>query len=190
MQLNKIISRITELTLKIITSPHHFWDDVIERKATIKVLSHFYLPLLILTVFAGIVGEFLSNPEALLSYSLIYGAKQVIVFIAHFYASVFVINMLLVYSGAKENTFSAQMAVGFSMAPIFLVSMLTGLFPFLYPISIFGLYGLYVFYCGVPRLFEIPEHRTKMFVLAAVLANFLIFAILNIIFWKLLDVFY
>ena len=190
MQLKQIISSIVEFTPKLITSPRLFWENVVERKSTINVLGQFYLPLLVLTVLSGIIGEFLSNPEALLSYSLICGATQAAIFIAHFYISVFVINKLLVYSGGNENTNSAQMAVGFSMAPIFLASMVTGLFPFLYPIGILGFYGLYVFYCGVPKLFEIPETHTKIFIFAAVLANFFIFAILNIVFWKLLDVIY
>ena len=190
MQLKQVLSRIAEFTLKSITSPHHFWENVVERKATIKVFPQFYLPLLIVTVLAGIAGEFLSNPEALLSFSLVYAVKQIIVFLIHFFISVYVINKLLAYAGGKENTESAQMAVGFSMGPIFLVSIITGLFPFLYPVNILGLYGLYLFYCGVPRLFEIPETRIKMFIVAAVLANFFIFASLSIIFWKLLDFIY
>lgn len=190
MQFKQIISRAAEYTIKSISNPNHFWDIVIERKITNRVLIHFYLPLLTLAVLAEIIGEFLSNPEALLSYSLILGVKQLIVYILYYFIAVFAINKLLVLFGGKEDNKSAQMSVGYSMAPFFIVSALTGLFPFLYPINILGLYGLFIFYCGAPKLFEIPDTRTKPFIIAAVLANFSIFAVLNIIFWKILEVFY
>jgi len=187
MELKQIFSQTMHFILKMVSSPRAFWEEVIERKATIHIFSHFYLPLLVVVVLAGIVGEFLSNPEALLSYSLEQGFKQAVVFLLYFPISAYIVNSLSTIFGGNENLTLAQMAIGFSMAPVLVVSIITGLFPFLYPLGILGLYGIYVFYRGVPYLFGISGRHMIFFTVSAIVVNFITFAVLSIIFWKLFD---
>lgn len=191
MQLNKIFKRATEFIVKSIRFPRAFWSDIAERKATIAVFSHVYLPLLIICVLAGMVGEFFSNPEALLFYSLLYAARQFIVFVFCFYLSVWISHNLFVrMGGGQESLKIMKLLIGFSFVPVLLVLTITGLFPFLHPLNIFVFYGIYIFICGVSILFELPENRLKVFIILAVLVNLATFAILKITFTKVFDLFY
>ncbi len=190
MHLKQLFGRIVEFTVKMLTSPRHFWDDVSERKVTIRVFRQFYLPFVIFVSLTRAIGDLLNSPEILISYTIITGLKEAFVYVIHFFIMVFVLNRLTTVFGGKENTESSRLAIGFSITPFFLMAVITGLFPFLYVLNVLGLYGLYIFYTGVPKLFGIPKSRIISFSVTAILANFVIFAVLSIIFWNLLGTFY
>ena len=190
MQLKQLLGRIAEFSVKMLTGPRRFWDDITERKATIRVFSQFYLPFVILVSITSSIGDLLNSPEILISYTVVTGLKDIFVYLIHFFIMVFVINQLTTAFGGTENIESSRLAVGFSMTPFFMVAAITGLFPFLYVLNVLGLYGLYIFYTGVPKLFGIPKSRIIAFTVTAILVNFVIFAVLSIIFWKLLGTFY
>lgn len=190
MQLKQVFERIAGFTLHMATEPNKFWDDVIENKTTIRVFSQIYFPFIILAALASVIGDILSSSEILWSYSISKGIREAIVYLIYFYLAGFVMNKLVGAFGGIENKVSCQLAVGFSSVPFFIVAIITGLFPFLYAINLLGLYGFFIIYIGIPKLFNVPENRIKVFSVAVILSNFLIFAILSLLFWKLLESFY
>src|SRR5690606_11437209 len=101
----------------------------------------------------------------------------------------FLTNELIKAFGGKKNIFIARKLVVYSLTPFLMVSIITGMFPFLYVMDVLGLYGIYIFWMGARTLLEFPERKQTSYILVTTMANFFVFSFLSIFLSKLLTAF-
>jgi hypothetical protein len=92
--------------------------------------------------------------------------------------------------GAEKNAEAARRLVVYSMTPLLLVSIITGLFPFLYVLDILGVYSFYLFWLGAKELLSFPENKEHSYILITIVANFFVFSFLSVFLSKLLNAYY
>ena len=171
----------------IILKPEEFWtlqkgNEIKSR----KLLSGYFFPLLLLAGLAVFTGEFFRSNHFYAGFALMKGAREILLFLLQYLLSVFFTNELIRTFGGKKDRKTAQVLVVFSMTPLLLVSIITGLFPFLYVLDALGLYSFYIFWMGAKVLLDFSQRKFEKYALSAILVNFFIFSFLSVLLSKLL----
>ncbi|HKJ42039.1 MAG TPA: Yip1 family protein [Sunxiuqinia sp.] len=179
-----------QTSARLLVEPGQFWRETQKEKSTTEVFRDFFLPLAILAGVAIFLGELITSAEFLFSYAIFRSLREIFSFILQYFLSVYVLNELLTSFGGVKNRLAISRLVAYSLLPMLVVSFITGLFPALYILEVLSLYGIFLFYKGVKGSLEIPEANKKWYAAIAFLLVFLIFMILNVTSWKLLQAFY
>ena len=190
MDFKQEYTRLLNESRQLILEPKKFWLTKKLHAEDTDVLKRFYLPLVGLVGLAIFLGELITSSELLLSYALFKSLREVLVYVLQFYGAVYVTNELISGFKGEKNKALVKLIVAYSMFPFLLASFITGLFPGLYVLSVIGFYGVFLFIMGVREYITVPEDYLPRYIIITILVNFLIFALLNLISWKLLQFFY
>jgi len=171
----------------IIFKPKEFWGLQKENEIkSRKLLSGYFFPLLLMAGLAVFTGEFFRNNHFYAGFALMKASREILLFLLQYLFSVFFTNELIRTFGGQKRRKTAQMLVVFSMIPLLLVSIITGLFPFLYVLDALGLYSFYIFWAGAKELLDFPQRKLEKYALSTILVNFFIFSFLSVFLSKLL----
>ncbi len=185
------ISAIINTSKQLLLNPKTFW---ISRKENLEsqtnLLVGFLLPLIGTIALAVFLGEFFRSSHFYVGFALMKSARWIILFLLQFFIAVYLSNELVKTFGGEKNIAIVQNIVAYSFTPFLLVSIITGIFPFLYVIEILGFYSFYIFWLGVKELLVFPENRQSSYTIITIVANFFIFSFLSIILSKLLAAYY
>jgi hypothetical protein len=176
--------------VSVLMEPNKFWKGEKEEVKPEVVFSDYFFPLVLLVGLAVFFGELIKGSEVLWSYAVAKSVREVISYILQFYLSIYLLNQLLTSAGGEKNKLLVTRLVAYSFLPFLIVSFLTGLFPGLYIISVLGLYGIFLFVQGVKGSLNIVPENQNRYTMLALLLIFLIFILLNVFSWKLLQAFY
>lgn len=171
----------------ILFNPNEFWT--LQKQNQIKsrkLFAGYFFPLLLLAGLGVFTGEFFRSNHFYAGFALMKSAREILLFLLQYIFSVVFTNELIKTFGGQKNRKTAQMLVVFSLTPFLLVSIITGLFPFLYVLDALGLYSFFIFWIGAKELLEFPERKFEKYVLTTILANFFIFSFLSVLLSKLL----
>lgn len=170
-----------------IIQPKEFWKD---QKHTTEnqwgILFRFYFPLLLIVSSANFLGEFISSKHFYTGFAAAKAGREFMLYTLQYFISVFFTAELMKPFGAKRNFQVAQKLVVYSITPFLLVSIVSGLFPFLYAVDALGMYGFYIFWIGVQEMLDFPVRKESSYILIAILVNFFLFSFLSIFLSKLL----
>jgi hypothetical protein len=89
----------------------------------------------------------------------------------------------------RDFVVSFKLAV-YSLSPLFLSLAISRLFESLLFINILSLYGLYIFWIGMEKMINPPEHKKLPMVIATLISMLIIFGILQIALSKLTETLY
>lgn len=170
----------------ILVNPNGFW---VEQKVTAdskKLWLTYLLPIALAGAVAVFIGEFFKRTDFFIQFPLFKAAREVLLFVLQYFISVFFTKELMKTFGGEKNIDLARKLVVYSMTPMLLVSVITGLFPFLYVIDILGIYSFYLFWIGAKELLTFPENKEHSYILITIVVNFFIFSFLSIFLSKLL----
>lgn len=179
-----------QTSVRILINPGRFWKEQEGAERSRKLFIDFFLPLVLLVGVAIFFGELMGSKEFLISYAVAKSMREVISYILLYVFSIFLLNELLSGFGAVKNKNAVRKLVGYSLLPFLIVSFLTGLCPALYALNILNLYGIFIFIVGAKESLGIPAENQTKYIMIAFLLVFLIFILLNVFSWKLLQAFY
>jgi hypothetical protein len=176
-----------QLVRSVIFKPKEFWQKQKQQKQTKgSLFFSYFIPILAVVAIAVFLGEFLKNNNYYAGFALLKSLREVLLFTLHYFISVFFTYHLMKTFGSEKNLTAARMLVVFSLTPFLLVSIVTGLFQYLYVVDALGLYSFYIFWVGAKELLDFPDGKFEKFALITVLVNFFIFSFLSISLSKLL----
>ena len=182
-----IINRVKE----VVINPKSFWILQKEKEeGFLELLGGYFFPLLVITVLAVFLGEFFRSAHFYVVFAALKALRELVLLLLEFFIAVYFSNELLKTFGGEKNIELSRILVAYSFTPFLLVSMVTGLFPFLYPLDILGIYGFYIFWVGGKQLLTLPKQKSDSYLIITIVSVFLIFSILSIILSKLLTVYY
>jgi hypothetical protein len=184
---SKIISQVKE----VILNPKDFWISKKETKEDqMELLAGYFFPILVLVAVIVFLGEFFRSTHFYMGYAVLKAVREVILFVLEYYLAVFFTTELMKTFGSEKNIVAARKLVVYSFTPLLLVSMVTGLFPFLYVLDILGLYSFYIFWVGVGELLVFPEQKQSSYAIITIVVNFFVFSFLSIFLSKLLTAYF
>ncbi|MBT3383824.1 MAG: hypothetical protein HN778_00155 [Prolixibacteraceae bacterium] len=184
---SKIINQIKE----IIINPKGFWrEQKNKQESQFELLSGFLFPVLLIIAIVVFVGEFLWSADFYFAYAILKSVREIVLFALQYFIAVYLTNVLIETFGGIKNIAVSRKLVVFSLTPFLLVSVITGLFPYLYVIDILGIYGFYIFWIGAKELLAFPEEKQNRFILFAILVNFFVFGFLSIVLSRLLTTYF
>lgn len=182
-----MVEQIRELLLR----PKEFW---VSRKESVESNSSLWighlLPIMVVVAVAIFIGEFFRRTDFFIEYPLLKALRQVALFSLTYVVSVYFTTELMKTFGAEKDRNAARKLVAYSMTPLLLVSLVTGLFPFLYVVDIVGLYSFYLFWIGARELLTFPENKENSYILITIVVNFFMFSFLSVLLSKLLNAYY
>ena len=184
-------SYIIALIKELLFTPSDFWKAQKEKKNVARMLWLTYmLPILLVAASAVFIGEFFKRTDFFIEYPLLKALREIALFLLQYFISVFITTELMKTFGAEKNADVARRLVVYSMTPLLLVSIITGLFPFLYVLDILGVYSFYLFWVGAKELLSFPENKEQSYILITIVANFFVFSFLSVFLSKLLNAYY
>lgn len=172
---------------QLILEPKKFWQQKSEAPFTGNIVIRFYAPLVIAVGIAVFLGEVISKAHFLWSYATMKALREMISYFLQFFITVPILATLHSNFGGMQNKRAISQVLAYSLLPFLLTSFVTGLFPALDLLSIVGLYGFYLFILGCRQCLSLTKENHSRFILLSILLIILIFGMINLISWKLLQ---
>ena len=186
-----VFSNIINSSKQLIINPKLFWDSKKEDlDSPSKLLVGYLLPIIIVVAVAVFLGEFFRCSNFYVGIALLKSLRIIVLFLLQYFISVFFTNELIKTFGSEKNIDISRNLIAFSLTPFLLISIITGLIPFLYVMGILGFYGFYIFWVGVKELLVFPENKQLSYTLITVSVNFFVFSFLSIFLSKLVAAYY
>jgi hypothetical protein len=183
----QIISTIKENIL----NPKEFWKARKEStESHLRSITGFFIPVLAVVAVAVFLGEFFRSAHFYMGYAVLKAIREVLLFVLQYLLAVYFTNELIKTFKGEKDIAAVRKLVLFSLTPFLLVSILTGLFQFLYVLDILGIYSFYIFWIGANELLEIPKEKKDSYLIITILVNFFVFSFLSILLSKLLTAYF
>jgi hypothetical protein len=184
-------SDIINTCKELLINPEAFWKTKSGEKVDhFQLLTTFLIPILLTVSVAVFLGEFFRSSHFYIGFALLKSTRVIVLFLLQYFIGVFFTNELMKTFGAEKNIDVSRILVVYSMTPLLLVSIVTGLFQFLYVIDILGIYSFYLFWVGANELLEFPKNKKSSYTLITIIVNFFVFSFLSITLSKLLTAYY
>ncbi len=183
------MERFIERCKDIILLPKTTWSRLREEELTQNdILKQYLIILAAIPAVASFFGQAIIGQKVLyLGYYRVpffAGLFRLILlwllYIAAMYINAWIVKTLAPSFGGQKDQANSFKLVTFSFVPFFLAGVF-GLIPALSSLYILGLYGVYLFYIGLPAMLDVPEEKTLSFTIVAVLLAIIVTAVLGAI---------
>jgi len=180
-----IIGRVKSIILK----PSQAWVEIKEEKTTISELFTSYaailatIPAVAQLIGYGLIGHSVLGVHFRLGIGRAFGHAIVyyILSLVGIYVVALIADALAPSFGSKKNILNAFKAVVFSMTP----GWVGGIFYIIPTLSILAflaaLYGIYLFYLGLPLLMETPKEKSLGYVIVVIVVTFIVNVVIGAI---------
>jgi len=178
-----IIGRVKSIILK----PSQTWIEVKEEKMSISELYSSYavilaaIPAVAQLIGYGLIGHSVLGVHFRWGIGRAFG--QALIFYVLSLVSIYVVavitDALAPSFGSKKNILNAFKAVAFSMTP----GWVGGIFYIIPSLSILavltGLYGIYLFYLGLPVLMDTPKEKSIGYIVVVIIVTIVVHVVIG-----------
>lgn len=178
---------IIERAKKIIISPSQTWAEIKHEQMSIAEL---YLSYAMILALIPAVSQFIGS--ALVGYSfsgfhfrlgigtaLAYSIVSYVMSLLGIYLVAFIANLLAPSFDSEQNLTNAVKAVTFSMTPSFIAGVLYLIPPLSILVIIPSLYGIYLFYLGLPLLMNTPKNKALVYVIVVMVLTIVVYILIG-----------
>ena len=159
----------------ILLLPAETWEQIssenLDRKEILRQYLLFIVAIPAIALFVGLVIVGQSGLTAGFFTGLIKAALFYILNILSVWVGAYAINQLAPSFGCDKNDDAAFQLVAYSLTAYFVIGVLY-IIPVLEPFIIFGFYGVYLFYKGLPVILKCPEDKRVNFTIVSGLLLF------------------
>lgn len=175
----KLIDRVKN----IILSPNTEWGIIDQESDTpVSLLKNYLLPLGIAGAIATFIGNGIIGTTVLgvkIGGTLAYGLNQAIIsllaLVAGFYIAIYVIDMLAPTFKSEKDLNKTSQLVAYSNTPSLLGALLTIIPSISWVGALFGLYGFYLLFIGLPVLKKTPEQQRMPYIIVSILVMLVVY---------------
>jgi len=161
--MQKIFDRVKGILLK----PNETWDEIkVEQTNEPEIFREFMVYVAAVPAIAGFLGSLFSGDNFFTS--LFWAILFYIFSIVGVWASARVLVFLAPNFKCEQDKIQFIKLTSASFTPI-LVACVFFLIPPIYGLSVFGIYGFYIFWIGFPRLVDCPEEDKFNFAVIGVI---------------------
>jgi len=163
---------LVERAKNIITTPKTEWAVVASEEPNIQqILMGYVLPLALIPAIASVIGWGILGTTLIKSFTwgIAMGLVQFISAFITVYLAALVINLLAPSFSSEKNMGRAIQLVAYSFTP-FWVGGILDIFPLLNWLGVlFGLYGLYLMYVGLPFTMKTPQDKNIIYLIVSII---------------------
>lgn len=167
----------------IILKPSQTWQEIKDEEVSIAEL---YLSYAVILAAIPSIAQFLGN--ALIGYSMpgkhirlgigsamLYSIVSYIMTLIGIYITAIISNFLAPKFQSKQNLTNAFKAVTYSMTPSWIAGIFYTIPQLSFLAGIISLYGIYLFYKGLPLLMDTPREKALFYVIAVILLTIFVY---------------
>jgi hypothetical protein len=169
----------------IIVNPNKEWGVIAtEQPDAGKIITGYVLPLVGLAAIAAFVGygligfNILGFRVAGIQWGLYYALTVFIAGIASVYLTALVIDMLAPSFNSEKNFNRSLQLVAYSFTPMWIGGLLSIIPAIALVGSLFGIYGLYLLYLGIPKLKNTPADKHVGYFVVSLIVTIVVYWIL------------
>jgi hypothetical protein len=168
----------------IILNPTIAWEAIHKENRPIKfVRGSFFFPLIIFVAVCTFIGSmFLINTTLEPMYSVMVCIQTFLVLYLGVYGTSFILTEITKALDLGKDFLVSFKLVVYSMAPVFICLSISKIFESLLFVNLLGLYGLYIFWIGMEKLINPPEHKKLPMLIATVVTVAIVFGLLQLFF--------
>ncbi len=177
--LNGLVERVKSILFK----PAETWDAIAAEPATVKGLYTGYICILAaIGPVAQLIGSLLFD-NLIFHYqppilgSIAGAISNYILGLIGVFILALVIDGLAPSFGGQKNKLLALKVVAYSFTAIW-ISQVFALVPPMMPLEIIGLFSLYLFYLGLPKLMKVPEDKAIAYTVVSLVVGAVIIAVI------------
>jgi cellulose synthase/poly-beta-1,6-N-acetylglucosamine synthase-like glycosyltransferase len=154
--------------IQILFNPAKAWDSISSEKRTIKdTRNKFLLPLAAFVAVSAMAGSyFLANKQLSFIYSLLEGLKYFILLLAVVYSSAVILKEMTYALDLGRDFSVAFKLIVYALTPLFVCLVVSCLFESMIFVVILALYGLLIFWEGVIKMLNPPDHKKMPLLIA------------------------
>jgi hypothetical protein len=170
----------------IITTPNTEWNTIdTEATASSTVISNYVFPLAALAAIAAFIGYAFIGVEMLgfrfrgINWGLYQACAVLLSAIISVYCTALVVDMLAPSFGSEKNFNKSLQLVAYSFTPAWLGGLLAIFPPIALIGALFGLYGLYLMYIGLPKLKHTPADKQIGYFVVIIIVTIVVYMIVG-----------
>lgn len=168
----------------IIMTPKTEWPAIAaEEPNPTAILTGYVVPLALVPAVASTIGYgvFGGPFGASLTFGIGSGIVSFVVSVLGVYLTAFVMDLLAPNFGSQKNFGRAMQTVAYAYTPMWVGGIL-GIIPAISWLgSLFGLYGFYLLYLGLPHTMKTPEDKVIIYLVVVIIVLIVIYAVLGAI---------
>ena len=180
---------LIERAKNIILSPNSEWGVIDQESDTpASLLKSYILPFGIAGAIATFIGGSFIGTTVLgvkIGGTIAYGLNQAVIsllgLIIGFYISVYVVDMLAPTFKSEKNLNKTSQLIAYANTPMMVGALLAILPAIAWVGSLFGLYGLYLLYTGLPVIKKTPDQQKIPYIIVSIIVLIVVYVIIGLI---------
>ncbi|MFN3396696.1 MAG: Yip1 family protein [Thermodesulfovibrionales bacterium] len=180
---------IVERAKGIILKPTETWREIKEEQITIGELYKSYavvlaaIPAIAQFIGSGLIGYSFMGTHIRMGLGSALGSAIVsyVMSLVSLYIVALIADSLAPSFGSSRNITNAFKAVCYSITPTWVAGVLYIFPPLSVLVIIAGLYGIYLFYLGLPLLMETPKEKALGYVIVVIVITIVIYVAIGFI---------
>ncbi len=183
---------LSERITNIILNPGKAWDAIhFENRPLRYVRGSFFLPLMILVTVSAFLGSLLFLHTGFLEvYSVLVGVKYFILLFVTVYGTTYVFMEITKALDLGSDFSLSFKIIVYSIAPFLICQIISRLFESFIFVNVLALYGLYIFWIGIEKMINPPEHKKIPAMVATAVTFIALFIASNWFLTRIIDKLY
>jgi hypothetical protein len=186
--LNKSLRmNLIERVKNILVSPKTEWDVIDGESATPpSLLTSYVIPMALIPAIATFIGmgfigvSFMGIKVGGIKFGLSMAVQTFVGAIVAFYINTYVVDALAPSFKSEKNINKTAQLVAYSYTAFWVASIFR-IIPALGFLAIAGLYGIYLFYVGLPKLKKTPQDQVVPYMLVSALVLIVVYVVVGFI---------
>lgn len=177
---------IVQRAKSMILSPKSEWEAIrIEPTPSRETISQYVLPLAAIAAIAAFIGYWLIGINAVfihlggIRWGLYYGLTSLIRDIIAVIVAGYVVDALAPSFQSEKNINKSMQLVGYAYTPVFIGGILAVIPALRFIGSLFGLYGIYLWYLGLTPLKGTPDDKRVTYMIVSILVLIVVYLVLG-----------
>jgi hypothetical protein len=186
---------LIERVKNIIVTPNTEWRIIDQESDTpVSLLKSYLLPLGIAGAIATFIGSSFIGTTVLgvkvggtIAFGLNQAVTSLLALVVGFYIAIYVIDMLApTFKSEKDLNKTAQL-VAYSNTPALIGALLTILPSVSWIGALFGLYGFYLLFLGLPVMKKTPEQQRIAYIIVSIIVMLVVYMVIGAILGTILS---
>lgn len=165
----------------IILNPVRAWEAIFSENRPINfVRGSFFLPLIILVAVSAFFGSLLFTHTGFSHlYAILVGIKYFLLMFIVVYGTSFILKEILIALDLKSDFSVSFKIITYSIAPFLICQIISRLIESFIFVNVLALYGLYIFWNGIEKMINPPEHKKMPLIIATTVSFIALFFAVN-----------
>lgn len=179
MDIQTIINRVKNMIL----TPKVEWVAIkTENKTKQQTITSFLIPVLVALAAGALIGAALF-PDFRFSfgYSIAKAIEAFVVPLAAIFITAIAMNGIAPHFEAPKNVDLYFNILAYGSTALFVASLVVGVLPMLYFLSLFGLYSGYLIWLGIESNIQLPEDKKLGFAAVSILIYMIAYGVIQLI---------